>query len=83
MKIKNLNSLRQPGTTPGPIESETVVSPTAPPAEDASLLDEYSRAVIRAADEVGPSVVNIEVAVVEASAKGAARALLLHRTDLF
>src|SRR5262245_26894244 len=61
MKIKNLNSSRETGITPGPIAPETVVSPSAPPADDASLLDEYSRAVVHAADEVGPSVVNIDV----------------------
>lgn len=33
---------------------------TPPPADDA-LLDAYSSAVVRAAEEVGPSVVNIEV----------------------
>src|SRR5262245_1702366 len=61
MKIKNLNSSKETGTTPPPVEPESVVSPSAPPAEDAALLDEYSRAVVQAADEVGPSVVNIEV----------------------
>jgi S1-C subfamily serine protease len=48
--------------TPGsPEQSQTTTWPTASPAEDAALLDAYSEAVIHAADEVGPSVVNIEV----------------------
>jgi S1-C subfamily serine protease len=44
-------------------ESEPVVSqsPPAPSPADGALLDAYSRAVIRVADEVGPSVVKIEV----------------------
>ncbi len=44
-------------------ESEPVVSgsPAAPHPADDALLDAYSRAVIRVADEVGPSVVKIEV----------------------
>ena len=35
-------------------------SPAAPPPADDDLQDAYSRAVIRAADEVGPSVVKID-----------------------
>jgi S1-C subfamily serine protease len=35
-------------------------SPGAPPPEEDELQDAYSRAVIRAADEVGPSVVKID-----------------------
>ncbi len=43
-------------------EGETSVAAAAPPElTDDSLLDAYSRAVVRAAEEVGPSVVNIEV----------------------
>src|SRR5256885_9742367 len=43
-------------------EGETLIKGTATPegSEDL-LLDAYSRAVVRAAEEVGPSVVNIEV----------------------
>jgi S1-C subfamily serine protease len=49
---------------PGPVsgEQEPLVSGSQSlPAGDVALLDAYSRAVIRAAEEVGPSVVNIEV----------------------
>jgi S1-C subfamily serine protease len=44
------------------LEQDAPVSATpAPPANDDALLDAYSKAVIHAADEVGPSVINIEV----------------------
>ena len=43
-------------------EGETLIKGTATPeASDDLLLDAYSSAVVRAAEEVGPSVVNIEV----------------------
>jgi S1-C subfamily serine protease len=52
------------GTILAPVagEPESIVSSGEPaaPADDA-LLDAYSKAVVRAAEEVGPSVVNIEV----------------------
>jgi S1-C subfamily serine protease len=62
MKTVELNQLNHPGFAPVSSEAEPVVSPTpAPTASDDSLLDAYSKAVVHAADEVGPSVVNIEV----------------------
>jgi S1-C subfamily serine protease len=47
---------------PASSQHDPVVSvpPAASPADDA-LLDAYSKAVVQAAEEVGPSVVNIEV----------------------
>jgi S1-C subfamily serine protease len=41
--------------------SAGVIAPAALPADDATLLDAYSHAVIAAVDAVSPSVVNIEV----------------------
>ena len=62
MKTVELNQLNHPEVAPVSSEAEPVVSPTpAPTASDDSLLDAYSKAVVHAADEVGPSVVNIEV----------------------
>src|SRR6516164_4635594 len=45
------------------VETGTVPAPAPPlePQPDGELLDAYSKAVVHAADEVGPSVVNIEV----------------------
>ena len=40
---------------------EVIASAPAKPLEDGVLLDAYSQAVVRASEEVGPSVVNIEV----------------------
>jgi S1-C subfamily serine protease len=44
------------------VDSDPTVPPARPaPLSDEALLDAYSTAVIHAADQVGPSVVNIEV----------------------
>ena len=45
---------------PAPETSTATTQPPGPPADDA-LLDAYSKAVVSASEEVGPSVVNIEV----------------------
>src|ERR1017187_6875643 len=50
--------------SPVPVSGEQaplVTKSSAAPGGDVALLDAYSRAVIRSADQVGPSVVNIEV----------------------
>src|SRR2546430_17708293 len=47
-----------------PVSAETdgaIAPPPALPPADGALLDAYSKAVVQAADQVGPSVVNIEV----------------------
>ena len=62
MRTVGLNQLYHPGFAPVSSETEPVISPSQTPAtSDDSLLDAYSKAVVRAAEEVGPSVVNIEV----------------------
>ncbi len=43
------------------LSDEGIVSPASQPESEEELLDAYSKAVVHAADEVGPSVVNIEV----------------------
>ena len=57
-----LEYLERTKLTPVAGEADAVLSPAPanPPTDDA-LLDAYSKAVVHAADEVGPSVVNIEV----------------------
>jgi S1-C subfamily serine protease len=57
MNIVDLNPCLNGETHP--LSPETDV--TVPQPSDDALLDEYSKAVVRAADEVGPSVVNVEV----------------------
>src|SRR2546425_7401743 len=52
------------GAEPAPIstEAESAISASPPPApSEEALLDAYSKAVVHAAEQVGPSVVNIEV----------------------
>ena len=62
MKAKNYRFAGAAQAVPVSSDPEPVMSSAAsPPAGDDALFDAYSRAVIRAADEVGPSVVNIEV----------------------
>ncbi len=59
MKATNLNRPEGTPEIPAPLEQNPPASPPAP--EDETLLDAYSKAVVRAAEEVGPSVINIEV----------------------
>src|SRR5215471_14081217 len=43
-------------------QPESLAQPATPqPVSDGELLDAYSKAVVHAAEQVGPSVVNIEV----------------------
>jgi S1-C subfamily serine protease len=51
---------REEGRLPSPVGTRAPSAPL-PPEEDLELLDSYSRAVIRATEEVSPSVVNITV----------------------
>lgn len=62
MRIADIDFANKAEPAPVPGEQESAISPAAaaPPADEA-LLDAYSKAVVRAAEEVGPSVVNIEV----------------------
>lgn len=62
MKARNTNYAGAARQVPVSTDQRPVASPSASaPAGDDALFDAYSRAVIRSADQVGPSVVNIEV----------------------
>src|SRR5215831_133899 len=62
MKIVEVDFVNGVKLAPVATEPEPIVSPAVPssPGDD-GLLDAYSKAVVHAAEEVGPSVVNIEV----------------------
>jgi S1-C subfamily serine protease len=60
MNIFNVDSASEPGRAATSAEQQPALASSVTPA-DGALLDAYSRAVVHAAEEVGPSVVNIEV----------------------
>ena len=62
MKITEMDFANDPEPSPVSAEQNSLFSPSAaaPPSDD-HLLDAYSKAVVQAAEGVGPSVVNIEV----------------------
>ena len=62
MKITEMDFPNDPEPSPVSAEQDSLLSPpaTAAPSDD-HLLDAYSKAVVQAAEGVGPSVVNIEV----------------------
>ncbi|SPE56961.1 2-alkenal reductase [Verrucomicrobia bacterium] len=61
MKIEEIDF--ETNAEPGPPSAgpDASVSASTAPVEEEALLDAYSKAVVRAAEEVGPSIVNIEV----------------------
>jgi len=62
MKTMELKAINGMPMTPVSNQQETIATGTAAPGQtDDLLLDAYSNAVVRAAEEVGPSVVKIEV----------------------
>ena len=61
MKMLNVDYGTEPGRAADSAGQEPVSTAAAAAPADGALLDAYSRAVVHAAEEVGPSVVNIEV----------------------
>src|SRR5215471_17175057 len=62
MKIADLTMQDGSGLINVSADENSIISPSPiTPPSDETLLDAYSKAVVRAAEEVGPSVVNIEV----------------------
>src|SRR6266581_3517096 len=62
MKITEMDFANDPEPSPVSAEQDSLLSPPAAAApSDDLLLDAYSKAVVQAAEGVGPSVVNIEV----------------------
>src|SRR5437867_1645564 len=78
MKRSNFDSPDKPELAPLSTEADPVASPplTAAPS-DSVLLDAYSKAVVQAADEVGPSVVNIEVRRADGKRQGSGSGFIL------
>jgi S1-C subfamily serine protease len=72
MNIAETNFGHEPGANPLATEPSAATTTASPPAEpsDGALLDAYSKAVVHAAEEVGPSVVNIEVRRKDGQRKG-------------
>src|SRR5260370_35248163 len=60
MTIADLNLVTGPDLNQVSPEPNPAVSTSQPPSDE-GLLDAYSKAVVHAADQVGSSVVNIEV----------------------
>ena len=78
MKRSNFDSPDKPELAPLSTEADPVASsPLSAAPSDSVLLDAYSKAVIQAADEVGPSVVNIEVRRADGKRQGSGSGFIL------